>query len=157
MSHQGPAGRQVLNCQAIWDTGATNSVIPSQVVDSLDLKPIDVRPFKGFDGKSINCSIYLVDIVLPNKFIVPGVQVAGGPAITGAEVLIGMDIIGLGDFVITNLKGKTQFTFRMPSMFKLDFVKDIRQEKAKNQRRLSGVRAKRKLGRKNKQAGRKSK
>ena len=157
MSNQGPADRQVLDCQAIWDTGATNSVIPSQVVDALDIKPIDVRPFKGFDGQSTNYSIYLVDIVLPNKFIVPGVQVAGGPVITGAEVLIGMDIIGLGDFVITNLEGKTQFTFRMPSMLKLDFVKDIRQEKAKNQKKLSGARTKRKLERKNRQVGRKSK
>ena len=122
--HRAPAGWPILECQAIWDTGATSSVIPSQVVESLALKPIDVREFRGFDGKLTLCPIYLVDIALPNKFIVPGVPVAGGPNITGAEVLIGMDIISLGDFAVTNLENKTQFTFRIPSMAKLDFVKD---------------------------------
>ena len=125
--HQAPTRQPVLECQAVWDTGATNSVIPSRVVDSLGLKPIDARPFKGFDGKPTLCSIYLVDIALPNKFIVTGVPVAGVPDIAEAEALIGMDIISLGDFAVTNLKGKTQFTFRMPSMAKLDFVKDTGQ------------------------------
>ena len=155
--HRAATNQSIFECQAIWDTGATSSVIPSQVVESLGLKPVDVGQFKGFDGKSILCPIYLVDIALPNKFIVPGVPVAGGPNITGAEALIGMDIISLGDFAVTNLKSKTQFTFRMPSMAKLDFMKDIRREAVKKQKKLSSLRLKRKTERANKKAGRKSK
>ncbi len=40
----------------------------------------------------------------------------------GIDLLIGMDIIGLGDFAVTNLNGVTQFTFRLPSVESIDFV-----------------------------------
>ncbi len=44
-------------------------------------------------------------------------------AVKGADVLIGMDIIGAGDFAVTNLNGKTTFSYRYPSMERIDFVK----------------------------------
>lgn len=156
-SHRGESNQPLLVCQAIWDTGATRSFIPSQTIRTLDLKPVGVEPVRGFDGKPKICNTYLVDIALPNKFIVPGVRVAGGLDMVGEEVLIGMDIIGLGDFAVTNLKNKTCFTFRMPSMVKLDFEKDIRQENTKKQKLSSRVRSKRKTERKNKKSGRRPK
>ncbi len=38
------------------------------------------------------------------------------------DVLIGMDVIGLGDFSITNKDGKTTFSFREPSMEEIDYT-----------------------------------
>ena len=35
-----------------------------------------------------------------------------------------MDIINLGDFVITNKNGNTKFTFEIPSSRDIDFVKE---------------------------------
>lgn len=35
-----------------------------------------------------------------------------------------MDIISQGDFAVTHSDGKTTFTFRLPSVDKLDFVKN---------------------------------
>ena len=40
------------------------------------------------------------------------------------QLLIGMDIIGLGDFAVTNADGKTTFSFRVPSVEEIDFVPD---------------------------------
>ena len=40
----------------------------------------------------------------------------------GADILIGMDIIGVGDFAVTNRDGKTKFSFRLPSRADIDFV-----------------------------------
>jgi len=37
-------------------------------------------------------------------------------------MLIGMDVICKGDFAITNFQGNTTFSFRMPSMYEIDFV-----------------------------------
>ncbi len=39
-------------------------------------------------------------------------------------MLIGMDIISRGDFAVTNKDGKTTFSFRLPSVAKIDFVKE---------------------------------
>ena len=66
---------------------------------------------------------YLVGIILPNKVAFPSVKVSKGN-VHGFDVLIGMDIIGSGDFAVTNKDGKTVFSFRTPSMGVIDFVKD---------------------------------
>jgi len=39
------------------------------------------------------------------------------------DVLIGMDIIGNGNFAVTNKDSKTVFSFRMPSVERIDFAK----------------------------------
>ena len=48
-----------------------------------------------------------------------------GTLVGGFDSLIGMDIITLGDFTITNFKGKTCMSFRVPSQHEVDYVKDI--------------------------------
>lgn len=73
------------------------------------------------DGNSLK-ETYLVNIVLPNKVGVSQIRVAEG-TIKDADALIGMDIIGLGDFAVTNKDDKTTFSFRMPSIECIDFVK----------------------------------
>lgn len=45
---------------------------------------------------------------------------------TGAkrvDVLIGMDILSQGDFAVTHFEGKTCFSFRMPSIRRIDYNK----------------------------------
>lgn len=37
-----------------------------------------------------------------------------------------MDVIGLGDFAVSNYRGKTTFTFRVPSLEEIDFVDEPR-------------------------------
>lgn len=61
----------------------------------------------------------------------PAVHVILGTLDAEADVLIGMDIIGAGDFALTSPKGKLQFTFRIPSQADIDFVRDDEILKAK--------------------------
>ncbi|MBI2096269.1 MAG: retropepsin-like domain-containing protein [Candidatus Taylorbacteria bacterium] len=114
---------------AIWDTGATHSAITKKVVDDLGLKPTGVRETRHADGKSIN-NTYLVNITLPNGVMVGQVRVTEVKLIPDdntsnerqPQLLIGMDIIGLGDFAVTNTEGKTVLSFRVPSVEEIDFV-----------------------------------
>lgn len=108
--------------RAIWDTGATASVITESVVAALALKPTGMSHVHTASGPTIQ-NTYIVDIVLPNKLQVKDVTVTGAPVLSsGCEVLIGMDIICLGDFSITNFEGKTCMSFRFPSCHRLDYV-----------------------------------
>ena len=50
----------------------------------------------------------------------------------GCDVLIGMDLIGQGDFAITNFEGNTTLSFGMPSCIEIDFVKEINEYNKKN-------------------------
>jgi hypothetical protein len=104
----------------IWDTGATNSVISQKVVDEWNLKPIGMAQVHSVTGITL-CETFLVSILLPNKVIMQAVRVTKGE-ISGYDVLIGMDIIGAGDFAVTHKDNKTTFSFRFPSIEEIDFV-----------------------------------
>ena len=107
--------------KAIWDTGATNSVITSKVIDQCGLKATGITDVHTAQGTT-RTETFLVAILLPNDVVFPSVRVSKG-AIHDADVLIGMDIISRGDFAVTNRDGKTVFSFRMPSIQCIDFVK----------------------------------
>jgi hypothetical protein len=106
--------------QAIWDTGASASVITQKIIDQLGLKPIGMEVAYTAAGPH-RTEAYLVAVFLPNHVCFPSVRVTRGD-ILGVDVLIGMDIITTGDFAITNQGGKTVCSFRCPSRTKIDFV-----------------------------------
>lgn len=105
---------------AVWDTGATGSVISQKVVDACGLKPISMAKVHTAGGECM-CEVYLVHIRLPNQVRFKNVRVTKSD-MGETEVLIGMNIILRGDFVITNKDNKTCFSFRMPSLTRIDFV-----------------------------------
>ena len=111
---------------AIWDTGATSSVITPSVVNKLGLIATGKTNLHGVAGSKNNADTYFVSFILPNKVRVDGVRVVEVPQIAGtADMLIGMDIITLGDFSVTNVEGKTVFSFRTPSLQTVDYVQEI--------------------------------
>lgn len=75
----------------------------------------------GVHGKKL-AEIYLVSIALPNMVGFPSVRVTKGD-MRGADVLIGMDVIGQGDFSVTNSGGITTFSYRTPGIEHIDYVK----------------------------------
>ncbi len=128
---------------AIWDTGATASVITQEVVDACGLKPIGMTQVHGVGGL-VNCEVYLVSVTLPNNLTVPEVRVTKGNLGPDTGVLIGMDIISLGDFSITNKDAKTIFSFRVPSMHHVDFVKEHTEQVLHPKMQHGGTKTKRK-------------
>ena len=49
-----------------------------------------------------------------------------GARLRPKDEIVGMDIINRGDFAVSNFKGQTVFSFRIPSEQKTSYVKDIR-------------------------------
>ena len=127
--------------KALWDTGATGSVITRKVVDECGLKPIGRANVHHAKGKS-STLVYLVSVFLPNKVCFQSLRVTEGDLPGDVEVLIGMDIIGRGDFAVSNKDGKTAFSFRMPSLERIDFV-----EQAKNLAKTKSLPSSPKVGR----------
>lgn len=107
---------------AIWDTGATGTCVTQKVAAECGLIPISKTQVTGVHGAKLS-SVYLVHVFLPNNMLVPEVHAVEVPELAGvSEVLIGMDIIGLGDFAVNNYEGRTSFTFRIPSLEVIDFT-----------------------------------
>lgn len=141
---------------AIWDTGATNSVITKKVVDDLQLKPINVTEIHHAGGTSMS-NVYLVNIILPDGVMVPNVRVTLAeltdlniPEEHQSHVLIGMDIITTGDFAVTNHNNKTVLSFRIPTSNEIDFVPEAKEHNIM----LTGNRQERRAFVSNKRKGR---
>ena len=117
-----------VSTKGIWDTGATNSVITKSTALSLGLIPLSRTRVRGVHGdKEVN--VYYVNITLNNEKITLSDRVTECDELSpdsSVGMLIGMNIITLGDFAITNFQGKTTMTFRVPSIQKLDFVSAIK-------------------------------
>lgn len=110
------------NINAIWDTGATSSAITSNVVNTLGLTPTGFA-LVNTAGGTLQQNTYTVDIRLSNGVKIFGVTVTEVSALAGGcDALIGMDIITLGDFSITNHHGNTCMSFRVPSGHEIDYV-----------------------------------
>ena len=112
---------------AIWDTGATGTVINQKVINECGLKPIGIAEVSTANEKRLS-SVYLVSIFLPNRVYFPQLRVTEG-TISEADVLIGMDIMTQGDFAVTNSDGRTTFSYRWPSAKRIDFVEESRKAK----------------------------
>jgi hypothetical protein len=108
---------------AIWDTGAMRTVITQKVVNDLSLCVFGYQKIAGV-GATRDATEHYVDVWLPNRVSIEGISVLKGGLPGQIDVLIGMDIITLGDFAITNVGGKTVMSYRFPSMRTIDFVEE---------------------------------
>lgn len=115
--------QELVKLKALWDTGATGSVIIQKVISECNLQPIGMTIVNTASGQN-RCPVFLIAMGLPNNVLFNEVRVTLGKLSGNIDVLIGMDIIQSGDFAITNLNGKTVFSFRLPSTGLIDFVQE---------------------------------
>ena len=100
---------------AQWDTGATNTCISKKVAEALNLEPINKEMATSPLGMR-ECLVYNVEILLDNDVSIPAVNVYETDIDNqGIDLLIGMDVIQRGEFIISNSEGKTKFSFSMPA------------------------------------------
>lgn len=105
---------------AIWDTGATMSVISERVAEVCRAPQVAETPVQGVHGIAQR-PVHLITLELPNGIMIPALRVIAAD-LGDAEVLIGMDVITRGDLAVTNADGFTQFSFRTPSQGHIDFT-----------------------------------
>ena len=112
----------IINTRAIWDTGASCTVITKELAAQIGLVPTGKTTITGVNHETEE-NTYLVNIYLPNKVCFMFVKIAEVPALTGgASLLIGMDIIGSGDFSVFTENWNTVMSYRYPSVGGMDFV-----------------------------------
>lgn len=117
------ASKNYIDAEAIWDTGATNSVVSKSTAIALGLIPSTFVSVYGVTGEKI-VPVYMVSIMLPNR-VELDLPMSEGADCMGCNVLIGMDVISQGDFCVSNHGGITVFSFRKPSVKTTDYVAEI--------------------------------
>jgi hypothetical protein len=107
---------------AIWDTGATSSVISLDIARHLNLVPRDSVTISHAAGRQ-QCSVYVIDVALHHGVQIPKLQVIASD-LGNSMMLIGMDIISNGDFAFTNANNRSVFSYRTPPLNHIDFEKN---------------------------------
>lgn len=124
-----PFTGEKISTKGIWDTGATNSVITKSSARKLGLIPISRAVVNGVHGER-EVNVYYVNITLNNNQITLNTQVTECEELSPDHtngMLIGMNVITLGDFSITNFDDRTVMSFVVPSQKKTDFVAEIKE------------------------------
>ena len=101
----------------VWDTGATNTLISSQVVDALELVPLEESLVEGVGG-IVKSLVYEISLYLANDIVFKNIKALCSD-IGDYDLVVGMDIIAQGDFVVSNNQGKICFNYRYPSKGKI--------------------------------------
>lgn len=110
--------------KAIWDTGATGTVITLKAAQQVGLIATGQVLVRGVHDERL-ANTYIVNVVLPSGVLFEGLVVTEGELGDNYDMLIGMDIIGAGDFAVSHVDNKTVMTFRIPSCDVFDFVRDV--------------------------------
>lgn len=132
MTPEGYLQRELIDCFAIWDTGATNSLISIGLAEKLGLVASGIETVVGVHG-SKQCQSYFLDVILNDAIVIPAICVTEGYIGDDIDFLVGMDIIARGDFSLTTKmderKLKSCFSFRYPSNQKpIDYTANFDKE-----------------------------
>lgn len=115
---------RLIYSKALWDTGATNSSITRSLAQKAGLVQKGIAKTYHAGGTSL-VPVYIIHLYLPNKIVINHLRVSEiADTIGNFDVLIGMDVITRGDFSLTNHNGNGCFSFRIPSIKKVDFVEE---------------------------------
>ena len=100
---------------AIWDTGATSSMISASMASKLQLNPIGMTQIAGVHGVA-NAKVYNIDILFQNRFTIENIKVSEASNFGGFDLLVGMDIIKRGVFLIDGTDGELKVLFQFPTV-----------------------------------------
>ena len=103
--------------KALWDTGANITILNNELVKKLNPQPTGDGYLATISDEAVPSQKYKINLFLPGNIEFPNIEVINGET-KGCDVLIGMDIISQGDFIISNYNGKTSFIFHLPSIGK---------------------------------------
>lgn len=117
-----PYSKKSIKAKALWDTGATCSVISNTLAKNILLKNICHAKMRHANGIE-EVPVFVAEIKLPNQVVIPKLTMLSCNPIHEFDLIIGMDIIARGDFAITSKDGNTKFSFRMPSVADIDFTR----------------------------------
>jgi len=112
-----------LSTDALWDTGASMSAITPEIQSKLKVTPVDKKTIAGIHSTQ-EVDVVFITLELPNSVIKKNIKVAVCNITSNVGMILGMDIISLGDFALSNGNNQTLLSFAVPPFQeKIDFSK----------------------------------
>jgi hypothetical protein len=101
--------------RALWDTGSTTTIISPEISYALNLSNLGNESMETLVGFG-QVSTYVVDLFLDDKIVLQKLKVVEMPCRNQYfDMIIGLDIIKLGNFSITRNKDNFSMNFDLPA------------------------------------------
>lgn len=97
---------------AMWDTGASVTLISEMVASELGLVKTGTTIISGYDGKKRKANTYRIDLKLTDDLYVCFVEAVETPS-PFFDLLIGMDVISQGNFHVDSKANPPVVSFEM--------------------------------------------
>lgn len=97
--------------RAVWDTGATTTILCRRLIDELKPEPFRKGGMAGIGG-NVEVETYLVHVAPPTGDVITYIE-AMAHDFEDYDAIIGMDVITYGDFHVDSIGGKTMVTFQL--------------------------------------------
>jgi hypothetical protein len=101
-----------IQARALWDTGAEICAVSSDFVNRLGLVSYGEEWFVGFGGEAEQEKYYL-DIALGDNRHIYNIPAMHNPHMKSYDIIIGMNVITMGDFALIREDKGTRFVFKL--------------------------------------------
>ena len=121
---------------SLWDTGATITAIKPSLKDKLKLRLIEDKhsAIVGGLGRPVKANCTITTLYITPNFVLEFCPTYVLDLSINVDMVIGMDIINMGDFYIDNTNNETSFTFVVPPIpRKIDLIEIAERVKEKGQ------------------------
>lgn len=121
-------GTKANTVKALIDTGCTNTSLYQGIIS--DMKLTDVSNgngplMTGIDNKEWRSGLYNVSLTIQDKIHLPVGKIAGFPVPNkDCDMILGMDVLSICNFAISDINGKTKISMVYPSLYDLDFTEE---------------------------------
>jgi len=107
-----------VNIKALWDTGATLTFIKPQLRDRLKLRMFRTGSSISIAGVGglVKADFTVLAVFLASNFVIEYCPAYVVDFPVNIDMVIGMDIISMGDFAVCNAEDKTSFSFVVPPL-----------------------------------------
>ena len=125
---------QRIELTSLWDTGATITAIKPSLRDKLKLRMVDDKHSLtvGGLGKPVKTNYTMTTLFITPNFVLNYCPTYVLDLSIDVDIVIGMDIINMGDFYIDNTNNETSFSFIVPPIPKkmdlMDIAKRIKEK-----------------------------
>lgn len=105
-------GNRFIRVSVQWDTGASQTCISKELIQRMNLKPVGVGNVTTTIGER-QTKAYIINLVINKEVKISDLLVIEADiGEQGIDILIGMDVISLGDFAVSNYEKQTYFFFQ---------------------------------------------
>ena len=108
------SAESTIDTVALLDTGATQSCISEEIAVALKGTPMSSRRALTPAAGAVYLPVYQVNLELPNAILIPNLEVMGVKlGVQGIGMLVGMDILTLGQFSVSFDGARTRLSFSL--------------------------------------------